>query len=83
MTEPQHPVDPVNLEPIPPLRDSYVYHSKEYRCPPATETGEDDGWIMGIDEAGRGRESFSHSIYCLLLQASVRSKLDTQVSSKN
>ncbi|KAL7418517.1 hypothetical protein Q5752_006975 [Cryptotrichosporon argae] len=41
-----HPVDPVDLDPIPPLLDSYTYHSVPH------EAGE--GWIMGIDEAGRG-----------------------------
>ncbi|EIW71984.1 hypothetical protein TREMEDRAFT_26073 [Tremella mesenterica DSM 1558] len=42
-----HPPDPVNLVFIPPLIDSYTYHSI---LPPDIE-GE---WIMGIDEAGRG-----------------------------
>ena len=46
-----HPIDPVNLAPIPPLIDSYVYHSTPHK-----DTGA-EGWIMGIDEAGRGRES--------------------------
>jgi len=42
-------MDPVNLSPIPPLLDSYTYHS-------ALHPENDEGWIMGIDEAGRGRE---------------------------
>lgn len=49
--------DPVNLEPIPALQDSYVFHSQ---LPPEAAPGSDankGGWIMGIDEAGRGRES--------------------------
>lgn len=48
--------DPVNLEPIPALQDSYVFHSQ---LPPEAAPGSDankGGWIMGIDEAGRGRE---------------------------
>jgi len=48
--------DPVNRDPIPPLLDSYVHHSP---LPPSAEKGSDEnkeGWIMGIDEAGRGRE---------------------------
>lgn len=48
--------DPVDLEPIPPLQDSYVFHSE---LPPEAVPGSDankGGWIMGIDEAGRGRE---------------------------
>ncbi|EKC99140.1 hypothetical protein A1Q2_06544 [Trichosporon asahii var. asahii CBS 8904] len=46
--------DPVNLEPIPALQDSYVFHSQ---LPPEAAPGSDankGGWIMGIDEAGRG-----------------------------
>jgi len=46
-----HPPDPVDLEPIPPLIDSYSYHSQ------LPESLDEAGWIMGIDEAGRGRES--------------------------
>lgn len=48
--------DPVNLQPIPALQDSYVFHSV---LPPEAAPGSDankGGWIMGIDEAGRGRE---------------------------
>lgn len=45
-----YPKDPVNIEPIPPLQDSYSYHSEPYNG----ESNEE--WIMGIDEAGRGRE---------------------------
>jgi hypothetical protein len=45
-----YPIDPVNLAPIPPLIDSYTYHSA-----PHQDDGP-EGWIMGIDEAGRGRE---------------------------
>ncbi|OXB35382.1 ribonuclease HII [Cryptococcus neoformans] len=44
------PIDPVNLEPVPPLRNSYVFHS----ALPAAERTSGEGWIMGIDEAGRG-----------------------------
>lgn len=47
------PIDPVNLEPVSPLRNSYVFHS----ALPAAERTSGEGWIMGIDEAGRGRES--------------------------
>lgn len=46
-------IDPVNLVPVPPLRDSYVFHSPL----PVAEQNLEEGWIMGIDEAGRGRES--------------------------
>lgn len=61
-----YPKDPVNIDPIPPLQDSYSYHSEPY--------GEDarEEWIMGIDEAGRGRKSwiwippgFTERSYCL------------------
>lgn len=48
--------DPVNIQPIPALQDSYVFHSV---LPPEAAPGSDankGGWIMGIDEAGRGRE---------------------------
>lgn len=47
------PIDPVNLDPVPPLSDSYVFHSSL----PAAEQTPGEGWIMGIDEAGRGRKS--------------------------
>lgn len=50
MSESVHPLDPVDISPLPPLQDSYVYHSKPFESP------EGEGWIMGIDEAGRGRE---------------------------
>nr|KIR88323.1 ribonuclease HII [Cryptococcus tetragattii IND107] len=43
-------IDPVNLVPVPPLRDSYVFHSPL----PVAEQNSEEGWIMGIDEAGRG-----------------------------
>lgn len=46
-------IDPVNLVPVPPLRDSYVFHSPL----PVAEQNSEEGWIMGIDEAGRGRKS--------------------------
>jgi hypothetical protein len=46
-----YPRDPVDIEPIPPLQDSYSYHSEPHQCADGEE------WIMGIDEAGRGRES--------------------------
>lgn len=61
-----HPIDPVNLDPIPPLIDSYIYHSEPYLAGPSSASingdatsvvKEEDGWIMGIDEAGRGRKS--------------------------
>jgi hypothetical protein len=70
-----HPIDPVNLTPVPPLRYSYVYHSAPYiesdpstgasgsRARPNVDDQDGDGdahgWVMGIDEAGRGRESCS------------------------
>lgn len=47
-------VDPVNLEPIPPLSDSYLFNSS---LPDKFEQHNEEGWIMGIDEAGRGRAS--------------------------
>jgi hypothetical protein len=58
-----YPTDPVNLVPIPPLIDSYIYHSEPYLAGPSSGSEnestsvvkEEDGWIMGIDEAGRGR----------------------------
>lgn len=43
--------DPVNATPIPPLQDSYTFHSA-----PHTDVSPQEEWIMGIDEAGRGRE---------------------------
>ncbi|ORX40519.1 putative ribonuclease HI large subunit [Kockovaella imperatae] len=39
-------MDPVNLSPVPPLLDSYCFHSTRHES--------SEGWIMGIDEAGRG-----------------------------
>lgn len=50
-----YPTDPVNIAPIPPLQDSYSYHSEPHSGDPEEE------WIMGIDEAGRGRESLALS----------------------
>jgi hypothetical protein len=52
MSSSAHPIDPVNVSPIPPLQDSYTYHSDPY------QSSEGEEWIMGIDEAGRGRGSF-------------------------
>lgn len=50
------PVDPVNQDPIPPLLDSYTFHSVlPDGFDPSSEANK-EGWIMGIDEAGRGRE---------------------------
>jgi len=46
-----YPLDPVVISPLPPLQDSYTYHSAPFQSPEGEE------WIMGIDEAGRGRES--------------------------
>jgi len=46
-----YPLDPVDISPLPPLQDSYTYHSAPFQSPEGEE------WIMGIDEAGRGRES--------------------------
>lgn len=67
-----YPPDPVNLTPIPHLIDSYVYHSEPYLPEASSSTAasestsavlkEEDGWIMGIDEAGRGRMSAVASI---------------------
>lgn len=45
-----HPLDPVDISPLSPLQDSYTYHSAPFDSPEGEE------WIMGIDEAGRGRE---------------------------
>ncbi|ORY33444.1 ribonuclease H-like domain-containing protein [Naematelia encephala] len=67
-------IDPVDLTPIPPLVDSYIFHSplpstgttrpiartQTKTEPTELETtiidreADDEGWIMGIDEAGRG-----------------------------
>ncbi|KAK8853264.1 ribonuclease HII [Kwoniella newhampshirensis] len=62
-----HPVDPVNISPIPPLQDSYTYHSV---LPPSVgssdKTDENEGWMMGIDEAGRGRPMVYAAAYCPL-----------------
>jgi hypothetical protein len=49
-------VDPVDLTPIPHLIDSYTFHSDLIDLAEHKE----DGWIMGIDEAGRGRELYSY-----------------------
>ncbi|WVN86487.1 ribonuclease HII [Cryptococcus depauperatus CBS 7841] len=46
--------DPVNLERIPPLRESYVFHSPLPDDFGRTEAEQEEGWMMGIDEAGRG-----------------------------
>ncbi|ODN94706.1 ribonuclease HII [Cryptococcus wingfieldii CBS 7118] len=45
-------IDPVDIHPMPPLKDSYVFHSP--LPDDFTPNGEQDGWLMGIDEAGRG-----------------------------
>jgi hypothetical protein len=51
----QHPPNPIEPIPSTALFDSYTYHS-----PLPSHTAEDGGvhrgWMMGIDEAGRGRE---------------------------
>ncbi|CAK9782406.1 ribonuclease H-like protein [Cutaneotrichosporon oleaginosum] len=47
-------VDPVNLDPIPPLLDSYTFHSVLPDDFDPTSDENKEGWIMGIDEAGRG-----------------------------
>jgi hypothetical protein len=54
-----YPADPVNPFPETPLIHSYSYHS----VLPEDEVAEDSNevttkepWIMGIDEAGRGRK---------------------------
>jgi hypothetical protein len=49
-----YPLDPVDISPLPPLQDSYTYHSAPFQSPEGEE------WIMGIDEAGRGRESHAN-----------------------
>ncbi|WVQ84651.1 ribonuclease HII [Cryptococcus sp. DSM 104549] len=62
-----HSVDPVNLVPVPALQDSYVYHSALPESVGKDEKeGEEDGWIMGIDEAGRGRPMVYAAAYCPL-----------------
>lgn len=63
-----HPTDPVNLDPIPPLRDSYVYHSSPY----IEEQDDKRGWIMGIDEAGRGRKSSPYEYRWSMILADVQ-----------
>ena len=60
-----HPVDPVNLAPIPPLIDSYTYHSA-----PHQDDGP-EGWIMGIDEAGRGRELLEGTSSCAIARPGI------------
>jgi hypothetical protein len=55
--------DPVNQSPIPPLLDSYTYHSESFTL---SDSDEDNGWIMGIDEAGRGREAID---FCSIVEA--------------
>ncbi|WWC64531.1 ribonuclease HII [Kwoniella dejecticola CBS 10117] len=59
-----HPIDPVNLEPIPPLLDSYTFHSKLPDSVDGQIKDADEGWIMGIDEAGRGRPMVYAAAYC-------------------
>ncbi|WWC91754.1 uncharacterized protein L201_006701 [Kwoniella dendrophila CBS 6074] len=59
-----HPIDPVNLDPIPPMIDSYTYHSKLPSSIDGVIKDEDEGWIMGIDEAGRGRPMVYAAAYC-------------------
>lgn len=64
-------VDPVNLDPVPPLLDSYTFHSVlPDNFDPGSELNK-EGWIMGIDEAGRGR-AYCKSFYAC---PSARSKL--------
>ncbi|BEI86891.1 hypothetical protein CcaverHIS002_0702370 [Cutaneotrichosporon cavernicola] len=48
------PVDPVNLDPIPSLLDSYTFHSVLPDDFDQSSEQNKEGWIMGIDEAGRG-----------------------------
>ena len=60
----EHPIDPVNLLPIPPLIDSYTYHSQLPSSVASSSASNkvENGWIMGIDEAGRGRGSHSSKL---------------------
>jgi hypothetical protein len=52
------PLDPVDQTPFPKLQESYTFHSDlpDGFQKSSGATG-DEGWVMGIDEAGRGRES--------------------------
>src|SRR4051812_26347183 len=53
----QHARNPIEPVPSRALLDSYTYHSPL----PARlneDGGDEAGWMMGIDEAGRGRESW-------------------------
>ncbi|WRT70178.1 ribonuclease HII [Kwoniella shivajii] len=59
-----HHIDPVNLTPIPPLLDSYTYHSKLPDSIDGQVKDGDEGWMMGIDEAGRGRPMVYAAAYC-------------------
>ncbi|KAK6909366.1 hypothetical protein I203_103383 [Kwoniella mangroviensis CBS 8507] len=59
-----HPIDPVNLDAIPPMIDSYTYHSKLSASIDGQIKDEDEGWMMGIDEAGRGRPMVYAAAYC-------------------
>ncbi|WWD19681.1 ribonuclease HII [Kwoniella shandongensis] len=61
-----HPIDPVNVSPIPPLQDSYTYHSALPSSVSGLPTNESEGWMMGIDEAGRGRPMVYAAAYCPL-----------------
>ncbi|WVR07635.1 ribonuclease HII [Kwoniella sp. DSM 27419] len=60
-------IDPVNLDPVPALQDSYTFHSQ---LPQAITSGVaakgNEEWIMGIDEAGRGRPMVYAAAYCPL-----------------
>jgi hypothetical protein len=68
----QHPPNPI--EPIPgtALFDSYTYHSP-LPPHPAEDGDVHRGWMMGIDEAGRGRE---WRILSLLVQHGNESWID-------
>lgn len=57
--------DPVDPSPSKPLIDSYIYasplppsflQSEDQEASAEGEEREKDAWIMGIDEAGRGRK---------------------------
>ena len=50
-----YPADPVNPSPATPLIHGYSYHSALPEGLTSDEGDAKEPWIMGIDEAGRGR----------------------------
>ncbi|KAI5454294.1 hypothetical protein NCC49_004352 [Naganishia albida] len=59
-----YPADPVNPSPATPLIHGYSYHSALPEGLTSDEGDAKEPWIMGIDEAGRGRPMVYAAAYC-------------------